>query len=147
MMLCGKVLLDMLTSPSLSDADGQCGAGGPCGACVGVGSQVTKIRNVDGREMGDGIPTQSSAAVYHLSQMVHPYVWNSFFSSLVGLPGHDALWQSVVRHVDFSQSPDTAYPPVGYDLSNLLLRQRIDFCSLNNKVVIASYNSGDDDTQ
>ncbi|GJW33463.1 hypothetical protein Tco_0053495 [Tanacetum coccineum] len=28
--------------------------------------------------------------------------------------------------------PDTAYPPVGYDVSNLLPRQHIDFCSLNN---------------
>ncbi|GJX29491.1 retrovirus-related pol polyprotein from transposon TNT 1-94 [Tanacetum coccineum] len=27
---------------------------------------------------------------------------------------------------------DTAYPPVGYDVSNLLPRQRIDCCSLNN---------------
>ncbi|GKD73827.1 hypothetical protein Tco_1332109, partial [Tanacetum coccineum] len=31
-------------------------------------------------------------------------------------------------------SPDTAYPPVGYDVSNLLLRHHIDFCSLNNVV-------------
>ncbi|GJV92106.1 hypothetical protein Tco_1539919 [Tanacetum coccineum] len=45
----------------LSAAGGQEGSGG---AGVGVGSQVpvTKTRNVDGREMGDGIPTQSSAA-------------------------------------------------------------------------------------
>ncbi|GKA58820.1 hypothetical protein Tco_0758133 [Tanacetum coccineum] len=28
--------------------------------------------------------------------------------------------------------PDTAYPLVGYDVSNLLTRQRIDYCSLNN---------------
>ncbi|GJU77539.1 putative ribonuclease H-like domain-containing protein [Tanacetum coccineum] len=46
----------------LSDADGQVSAGG---AGVGVGSQVpvTETRNADGRETGDGIPTQSSAAV------------------------------------------------------------------------------------
>ncbi|GKA72198.1 hypothetical protein Tco_0778414, partial [Tanacetum coccineum] len=46
----------------LSAADGQGGAGGPGGACVGVSSQVTETRNADGREMGDGIPTQSNAA-------------------------------------------------------------------------------------
>ncbi|GKA14305.1 hypothetical protein Tco_0693951 [Tanacetum coccineum] len=28
------------------------------------------------------------------------------------------------------------YPPVGYDVSNLLLRQRIDCCSLNNVSVL-----------
>ncbi|GKA35086.1 zinc finger, CCHC-type containing protein [Tanacetum coccineum] len=32
--------------------------------------------------------------------------------------------------------PDTSYPPVGYDVSNLLLRQRIDCCSLNNVSVL-----------
>ncbi|GJT05311.1 DNA-directed DNA polymerase [Tanacetum coccineum] len=32
--------------------------------------------------------------------------------------------------------PDTPYPPVGYDVSNLLLRQRIDCCSLNNVSVL-----------
>ncbi|GKD98380.1 hypothetical protein Tco_1382277, partial [Tanacetum coccineum] len=49
---------------SLSAADGQRGAGGADGAGVGVGSQVlvSETRNTDGREMGDGIPTQSSAA-------------------------------------------------------------------------------------
>ncbi|GJR85282.1 hypothetical protein Tco_0209293, partial [Tanacetum coccineum] len=44
----------------LSDAAGQGGAGGPGG--VGVGSQVSETRNADGREIGDGIPTQSSTA-------------------------------------------------------------------------------------
>ncbi|GKE98374.1 retrovirus-related pol polyprotein from transposon TNT 1-94, partial [Tanacetum coccineum] len=29
---------------------------------------------------------------------------------------------------------DTPYRPVGYNVSNLLLRQRIDFCSLNNSI-------------
>ncbi|GJX29500.1 hypothetical protein Tco_0237579 [Tanacetum coccineum] len=45
----------------LSAVGGQEGSGG---AGVGVGSQVpvTKIRNVDGREIGDGIPTEPSAA-------------------------------------------------------------------------------------
>ncbi|GKF89102.1 hypothetical protein Tco_0263065, partial [Tanacetum coccineum] len=43
----------------LSTPDGQGSAGG---ACVGVGSQVTETKNADGREMGNGIPTQSSAA-------------------------------------------------------------------------------------
>ncbi|GJW71495.1 hypothetical protein Tco_0128412 [Tanacetum coccineum] len=45
----------------LSTADGQGGAGG---SCVGVGSQVpmTETKNADGKEMGNGIPTQSSAA-------------------------------------------------------------------------------------
>ncbi|GJZ67249.1 hypothetical protein Tco_0630489 [Tanacetum coccineum] len=33
-------------------------------------------------------------------------------------------------------SPDTAYPPVGYNVSNLLLRQRIDLFSLNNVSVL-----------
>nr|GEX95279.1 transposase, mutator type [Tanacetum cinerariifolium] len=48
----------------LSDAGGQDGSGG---VSVGVGSQSsshtrwTKRRNADGKEMGDGIPTQSSA--------------------------------------------------------------------------------------
>ncbi|GKC68267.1 chloroplast stem-loop binding protein of 41 kDa b, chloroplastic, partial [Tanacetum coccineum] len=32
------------------------------GASVGVGSQVTETRNADRREMGDGMPTQSSVA-------------------------------------------------------------------------------------
>ncbi|GKB84635.1 hypothetical protein Tco_0956907, partial [Tanacetum coccineum] len=41
----------------LSVAAGKGGASGP-----GVTSQVSETRNVDGREMGDGIPTQSSAA-------------------------------------------------------------------------------------
>ncbi|GJS75721.1 hypothetical protein Tco_0725602 [Tanacetum coccineum] len=36
---------------------GQGGPGGPGGS-----SQESETRNVDGREMGDGIPTQSSAA-------------------------------------------------------------------------------------
>ncbi|GKB28113.1 hypothetical protein Tco_0867514, partial [Tanacetum coccineum] len=44
----------------LSGAAGEGGAGGPGGA--GVTSQVSETRNVDGREMGDGVPTQSSAA-------------------------------------------------------------------------------------
>ncbi|GJT75199.1 hypothetical protein Tco_1041924 [Tanacetum coccineum] len=44
----------------LYDAAGQGGAGGPGGA--GVGSQVSETRNVAGKEMGDGILTQSSAA-------------------------------------------------------------------------------------
>ncbi|GKA17139.1 hypothetical protein Tco_0696976 [Tanacetum coccineum] len=43
----------------LSAADGQGGVGG---AGVGVGCQVTETKNADGREMGDGIPTQSSVA-------------------------------------------------------------------------------------
>ncbi|GJV62929.1 hypothetical protein Tco_1473757 [Tanacetum coccineum] len=34
------------------------------------------------------------------------------------------------------RSTDTPYPPVGYDLSTLLLRQRIDFYSLNNVSVL-----------
>ncbi|GKD80889.1 hypothetical protein Tco_1347728, partial [Tanacetum coccineum] len=44
----------------LSATDGQGGTGG---ASVGVRSQVVVIetRNANGREMGDGIPTQSSA--------------------------------------------------------------------------------------
>ncbi|GKD70028.1 hypothetical protein Tco_1324118, partial [Tanacetum coccineum] len=33
-------------------------------------------------------------------------------------------------------STDTPYPPVGYDISNLLLKQRIDYCSLNNIYVL-----------
>ncbi|GKB89115.1 putative reverse transcriptase domain-containing protein [Tanacetum coccineum] len=33
-------------------------------------------------------------------------------------------------------SPDMPYPPVRYDVSNLLLRQRIDCCSLNNVSVL-----------
>ncbi|GJU61895.1 hypothetical protein Tco_1243730 [Tanacetum coccineum] len=32
--------------------------------------------------------------------------------------------------------PDTPYPPVGYDVSTLLLRQRIDCCSLNNVSIL-----------
>ncbi|GKD86423.1 hypothetical protein Tco_1357577, partial [Tanacetum coccineum] len=46
---------------SFSATDGQGGAGG---ARVGVGGQVpvSEIRNADGKEMGDGIPTQSSTA-------------------------------------------------------------------------------------
>ncbi|GJW76725.1 uncharacterized protein Tco_0138407 [Tanacetum coccineum] len=45
----------------LSVADGQ---GGGCGAGVGVSSQVpvSETKNADGREMGDGIPTQSTIA-------------------------------------------------------------------------------------
>ncbi|GJR93810.1 hypothetical protein Tco_0265984 [Tanacetum coccineum] len=43
----------------LSVAGGKGGVGGPGGA--GVASQVSEIRNADGREMGDGVPTQSSA--------------------------------------------------------------------------------------
>ncbi|GKB30854.1 retrotransposon-related protein [Tanacetum coccineum] len=45
----------------LSAVDGQ---GGGCGAGVGVSSQVpvSETKNADGREMGDGIPTQSSIA-------------------------------------------------------------------------------------
>ncbi|GKC25790.1 hypothetical protein Tco_1027940 [Tanacetum coccineum] len=41
----------------LSTTDGQGGTGG---ASVGVRSQATETRNANGREMGDGIPTQSS---------------------------------------------------------------------------------------
>ncbi|GJU76223.1 hypothetical protein Tco_1273293 [Tanacetum coccineum] len=44
----------------LSTATGQGGADGPGGA--GVSCQVSETRNADGREMGNGIPTQSSAA-------------------------------------------------------------------------------------
>ncbi|GKA33780.1 hypothetical protein Tco_0720209 [Tanacetum coccineum] len=44
----------------LSAAAGEGGAGDPGGA--GVASQVSQTRNADGREMGDGVPTQSSAA-------------------------------------------------------------------------------------
>ncbi|GJY33356.1 crooked neck-like protein 1 [Tanacetum coccineum] len=46
---------------SFSATDGQGGAGG---ARVGVGGEVpvSEIRNADGKEMGDGIPTQSSTA-------------------------------------------------------------------------------------
>ncbi|GJU14861.1 RNA-directed DNA polymerase, eukaryota [Tanacetum coccineum] len=33
---------------------------------------------------------------------------------------------------------NTPYPPVGYDISNLLLRQRIDCCSLNNVSVLSN---------
>ncbi|GJZ68742.1 mutator type transposase [Tanacetum coccineum] len=40
----------------LSAAAGEGGAGG-----AGVASQVSQTRNADGREMGDGVPTQSSA--------------------------------------------------------------------------------------
>nr|GEY26005.1 hypothetical protein [Tanacetum cinerariifolium] len=73
----------------LSATAGEGGTGDPGGA--GGANQVSQIRNEDGKEMGDGVATQSSATgVYHLSQMVHPHVWTSFFSSLVGLPGHDA---------------------------------------------------------
>ncbi|GKE24437.1 hypothetical protein Tco_1435949, partial [Tanacetum coccineum] len=42
-------------------AAGEGGAGGLGGA--GVASQVSETRNADGREMGDGVPTQSSASV------------------------------------------------------------------------------------
>ncbi|GKE77392.1 hypothetical protein Tco_1543512, partial [Tanacetum coccineum] len=38
-------------------AAGEGAAGGP-----GVARQVSQTRNADGREMGDGVPTQSSAA-------------------------------------------------------------------------------------
>ncbi|GKB75387.1 hypothetical protein Tco_0942282, partial [Tanacetum coccineum] len=41
----------------LSAAAGEGGAGGPGGA-----SQVNETRNANGREMGDGVPTRSSAA-------------------------------------------------------------------------------------
>ncbi|GKA53795.1 heat stress transcription factor B-4-like protein [Tanacetum coccineum] len=41
-------------------AAGEGGAGDPGGA--GVASQVSQARNADGKEMGDGVPTQSSAA-------------------------------------------------------------------------------------
>ncbi|GJU82422.1 hypothetical protein Tco_1284787 [Tanacetum coccineum] len=41
-------------------AAGKGAAGGPSGA--GVARQVSQTRNEDGREMGDGVPTQSSAA-------------------------------------------------------------------------------------
>ncbi|GJU27988.1 mutator type transposase [Tanacetum coccineum] len=44
----------------LSTAAGEGGAGDPGGA--GVASQVSQTKNADGREMGDGVPTQSSAA-------------------------------------------------------------------------------------
>ncbi|GKC79123.1 hypothetical protein Tco_1129897, partial [Tanacetum coccineum] len=42
----------------LSDADSAGGAG----VCVGSQVPVSKTRNANGREMGDGIPTQSSVA-------------------------------------------------------------------------------------
>ncbi|GJW32880.1 hypothetical protein Tco_0052912, partial [Tanacetum coccineum] len=35
-------------------------------------------------------------------------------------------------------STDTPYPPVGYDVSTLLLRQRIDQCSLNNVSILSN---------
>ncbi|GKD57698.1 hypothetical protein Tco_1291085, partial [Tanacetum coccineum] len=35
-----------------------------------------------------------------------------------------------------TRSTDILYPPVGYDVSNLLLRQRIDLCGLNNVYVL-----------
>ncbi|GJY44310.1 homeodomain-like protein [Tanacetum coccineum] len=38
--------------------------------------------------------------------------------------------------------PDTAYPPFGYDVSNLLPRQRIDCCSLNNPYFDAQEGDG-----
>ncbi|GKD43204.1 hypothetical protein Tco_1267849 [Tanacetum coccineum] len=38
------------------------GLGGPGGAVVGSQVPVSETMNADGREMGDGIPTQSSAA-------------------------------------------------------------------------------------
>ncbi|GJU28276.1 hypothetical protein Tco_1166897 [Tanacetum coccineum] len=43
----------------LSDAAGEGGVGDPGGA----GVAMSQTRNADGREMGDGVPTQSSAAV------------------------------------------------------------------------------------
>ncbi|GKE03172.1 hypothetical protein Tco_1395190 [Tanacetum coccineum] len=47
----------------LSAASGQGGAGGPGSpGGAGVGSQVSETKNADGKEMGDGIPTRSSAA-------------------------------------------------------------------------------------
>nr|GEX10484.1 hypothetical protein [Tanacetum cinerariifolium] len=40
--------------------------------------------------------------------------------------------------IDFthSRSTDTLYPPVGYDVSNMLLKQRIDLHGLNNVYVL-----------
>ncbi|GKE07287.1 hypothetical protein Tco_1399305, partial [Tanacetum coccineum] len=45
----------------LSAAAGKGGVGGPCGAGVASQVPVSETRNADGREMGDGVPTQSSA--------------------------------------------------------------------------------------
>ncbi|GKC42698.1 hypothetical protein Tco_1060420 [Tanacetum coccineum] len=47
----------------LSATTGEGGAGGPGGLSgASVANQVSETRNADGREMGDGVPTQSSAA-------------------------------------------------------------------------------------
>ncbi|GKB18782.1 hypothetical protein Tco_0852705 [Tanacetum coccineum] len=46
----------------LSAAGGEGGAGDPCGAGVASQVLVSQTRNADGREIGDGVPTQSSAA-------------------------------------------------------------------------------------
>ncbi|GJQ91169.1 putative ribonuclease H-like domain-containing protein [Tanacetum coccineum] len=62
----------------LSDAVGEGGAGDPGGA--GVDSQVSQTRNADGKEIGDGVPTQSSttggASEWSFLELVIPTPWS-----------------------------------------------------------------------
>nr|GEU97231.1 ribonuclease H-like domain-containing protein [Tanacetum cinerariifolium] len=89
------------------------------------------------------IPPSPHVASFYLKDVYcyyHPCVKDpkKHYRFKPGLLGHSGSLGVDILNFEMIKDdpPDTPYPPVGYDVSNILLRQRIDCCSLNNVSVL-----------